>query len=99
MDTYGAGDSFAAGLTFALGSGLERARCGRVRGPLRRRGAHRDAASRRQCTLVACARLAAARRPASSGGGAAHLSSRLGCASPSAERHAGDGVAKWGKVA
>ena len=34
-DTYGCGDSFMAGLTFALGAGLERARCGRIRRPLR----------------------------------------------------------------
>ena len=49
VDTYGAGDSFAAGLTYGLGAGLDAVRGDRARGPLRRccpDGAGRVAASR-----------------------------------------------------
>ena len=37
VDSYGCGDSFAAGLTYGLGAGHERARRARARRPLRRR--------------------------------------------------------------
>ena len=37
VDSYGCGDSFAAGLTYGLGTGLSRAGCPGARRPLRRR--------------------------------------------------------------
>ena len=49
-DAYGAGDCFAAGLAFALGSGLGRAPGARLRGALRRRCRWQDRAfTRRWC--------------------------------------------------
>ncbi len=87
-DAYGAGDCFAAGLAFALASGLEgldaldfAARCGAgaIAGP----GVHAEAIPSRQ-PYVLCARVGDELSP-------------LQCQALS-ETLWGAGVAKWGKV-